>query len=275
MKTFVYLLLFCLCVVSSRVSVADDEEQVMSILESLVREQGQSVAIILMNMTQDVLKLDVGLYDPASIIDAMEAQKRLMAKLASWPEEDKARVWIIDVRSRKLKWPPFGPLMDEARRMWNYRLFEFTPQVHGGRFNNYFMADEPLTKTPSKDLPLRTYREGDSLDLVRADTFSPLSKLIEQNGLNHFFVMGQGTENSVAQMVARLIVEDHEVYVALSYSVTLKSAPGEDIPATAAAARRAKKKALYEEWLALARKFKHLKVIGGLSGDHDAMPCSQ
>ena len=275
MKAFTCLLVFCLCVVCSRVGVADDEEQLMSILESLVVEQGQRVAIVLMNMTQDVFQLDVGLNDPTAIFKAVEAQKRLMVKVASWPEEARARVWVIDVRSRELKGSPFNSLLDDVRKMWNYRLFEFTPKMQGGQFDKYFIFDEPVTMTPSKELPLRTYQEGDNLDLVRADTPLTLFKFIELNGLNHFFVMGQGADTSVVQMAARLVFDNHEVYVALSYSFPLKSVQGENILVIAAAARRARNKAIYEEWLALARKFKNLKVIGGLSGDHDAMLCSQ
>ena len=244
----------------------------MAFLEYIVGHRGEPVAIILMNMTKDVFLAEVGANDPASITDAVEAQQRLISKLASWPEEDKAKVWIIDVRSRKLKQPPFDALMDETRRMWNYRLFEFTPKVQGGRFNNYLMADEPVTKTPSKDLPLRTYREGDRLDLVLADTFSPLSKLIEQNGLRYFFVMGQGAENTLPQVAGLLTRNpDNEVFVALSYSITLKSRRGEDVPGRAEAARLAKKEHIYELWKSLASRVRNLKVIGVDSGQYDAM----
>ena len=239
----------------------------MRILENIVVTQGQRAAIVLMNMTQDVLRVTVGRNDQAAIFDAVLAQQRLMMKVASWPEKARARICVIDVRSSDLERSPFTSLLEQAQSMRNYRFFEFTPMAEGGLVNNYVMADEPVTMIPSEDLPLRTYQKGDSLDLVLADMPVTLSEFIELNGLNHFFVMGQGAENSVAQMTRRLARNAaHEVYVALSYSITLISAPGEDNPLTAAAAKLARKQVLYNMWLKLLLEFKNLKLIEGFTG---------
>ena len=280
MKTFTHLLVFCLCVVCSSVSVAnDDEKQLMRVLENIVVTKGKRAAIVLMNMTQDVFQAGagwqagVGWNDQAAVFDTVEAQTRLLMTVASWPEKARARIWVIDVRSRKLKGLAFNSLLEQARSMRNYRFFRYTPRPQGGdEYDNYYMLDEPFTMTPSADPPLRAYQEGDSLDLVVADTRLTLSEMIERNGLNHFFIMGQGAESSVAQMTTRLVRNaKNAVYVALSYSITLTSVPGEDVSFASAIIKRKKRHILYEMWVDLASKFKNLKLIGGLEGRIDEM----